>query len=646
MKHLSTAWLTTLLLLGGFSVWAQGLSRFDHRIVPPSPESAQLGVFGSVPPDLNTGAVQTTIPLLDVKSRQLSLALALNYHFTGLQVNEVAPWVGLGWTLSAGGVITRTIQGLPDESDHGYLDPQTWPFLAPLRSILPPAADLAFAPYANAGPQASADYALRNAAEKVAQGQWDSEPDTYNISTPIYSGKLYIDHTGNITCSPRADVRISGTPGSSWTITTGDGTQYVYSKVEYTQSDALNTAALVPTAWYLSTVMSADGTDQMDFEYAFITSPNPVPAATIVRQSFSEYAANYTACNSANSTWKSLPDILLGSAPSENIYSKTPYLKAIRTATMEVLFRSDSLRTDIAPVLDRPARRLTRITSRDLLTDQVKKQYDLTYSYFGPSPNAKERRLRLDAVQEVGKPSYVFTYNSSQPMPSRDSFARDHWGYYNGRSNSTLMPSFPPTLAAAYNHYAGANRTPNGQAAMLGALQRVQYPTGGATQFDYEPNSAPVDCNDLDNQFGGASLGTGGTLLVKATAFGGAVFNGEMEPFEKDYARAHSAISGSIDGNSPAVRVPQNVDAALIDAPNGFTLLNLAYRGKITKPSSNSSSFGCSVPIPNIGAYLYQVDTTASFPGYVALVTHPICKVDYLAGGQPNTFPPVCQPLA
>lgn len=32
-----------------------------------------------------------------------------------MKAGEVAPWTGLGWTLNAGGIITRVVRGLPDE---------------------------------------------------------------------------------------------------------------------------------------------------------------------------------------------------------------------------------------------------------------------------------------------------------------------------------------------------------------------------------------------------------------------------------------------------------------------------------------------------------------------------------------------------
>ena len=41
-------------------------------------------------------------------------------HASGVKVNELASSVGLGWALQGTGVISRVVEGSPDESTYGF----------------------------------------------------------------------------------------------------------------------------------------------------------------------------------------------------------------------------------------------------------------------------------------------------------------------------------------------------------------------------------------------------------------------------------------------------------------------------------------------------------------------------------------------
>jgi hypothetical protein len=60
-----------------------------------------------------TGDFTYNIPLLEVPGPEGSYPLSLSYH-SGIQPNEEASWVGLGWNLNPG-AITRNVNGYPDD---------------------------------------------------------------------------------------------------------------------------------------------------------------------------------------------------------------------------------------------------------------------------------------------------------------------------------------------------------------------------------------------------------------------------------------------------------------------------------------------------------------------------------------------------
>src|SRR5690606_29894801 len=63
--------------------------------------------------NLATGDLVYNIPLLEVPGPAGGYPLSLSYH-AGIQPNEEASWVGLGWTLNPG-AITRSVNGFADD---------------------------------------------------------------------------------------------------------------------------------------------------------------------------------------------------------------------------------------------------------------------------------------------------------------------------------------------------------------------------------------------------------------------------------------------------------------------------------------------------------------------------------------------------
>ncbi|HRO44820.1 MAG TPA: hypothetical protein PL085_18945, partial [Agriterribacter sp.] len=76
--------------------------------------------------NLQTGDFTYNIPLLEVPGPEGGYPLSLSYH-AGIQPNEDASWVGLGWTLNPG-AINRNVNGYPDDwynpqnNSHVYME--------------------------------------------------------------------------------------------------------------------------------------------------------------------------------------------------------------------------------------------------------------------------------------------------------------------------------------------------------------------------------------------------------------------------------------------------------------------------------------------------------------------------------------------
>jgi hypothetical protein len=92
-------------------------------LIPPTASS--LGEYANFQVNLYTGVLPVNIPLCILSGRGINLPINANYHAKGIRVGETASWIGLGWSLDAGGVITRSVRGLPDEEIGGYLETRT-----------------------------------------------------------------------------------------------------------------------------------------------------------------------------------------------------------------------------------------------------------------------------------------------------------------------------------------------------------------------------------------------------------------------------------------------------------------------------------------------------------------------------------------
>ena len=85
-------------------------------ITPPSPSAYELGKYGAVSVGMYTGTVQPNVPLLVYQTKNLKVPISLSYNSNGIKVDQMTSNVGLGWSLNAGGVITKITQGEPNNA--------------------------------------------------------------------------------------------------------------------------------------------------------------------------------------------------------------------------------------------------------------------------------------------------------------------------------------------------------------------------------------------------------------------------------------------------------------------------------------------------------------------------------------------------
>ncbi|MBC9933546.1 hypothetical protein ICL07_24370 [Chitinophaga qingshengii] len=188
------------------------------------------------------------------------------------------------------------------------------------------------------------------------------------------------------------------------------------------------------------------------------------------------------------------------------------------------------------------------------------KEVELIQSYFDTSENQPAdykkyaRRLKLDKIKFKGNDShtvnaYGFGYENGILPPYKEykgyevsNFAQDYWGYYNGNSAATsLLPNtyrdriamflwkrFSNISQSVLDQYSSRSfsRSVNPSAAKACMLNRIVYPTGGYTQFDFESNSTSYT-NDEQSL-------VGGQRIARITTFDSLGRNVQMKNYSYD----------------------------------------------------------------------------------------------------------------
>jgi hypothetical protein len=420
---------------------------YINTIIPPSPNASSLGVYGDYTADLYTGMPNINIPLVDMLYQDLSVSVSLSYHASGLRVDEIAPWVGLGWSLNGGGVITRTVRGGPDDNAiKGY-----WANSASIPTTVDQSTDWNF---------------LRNTFNR----NLDTEPDEYYYNVGGLSGR-FLFGAGQI-CYPipfnNVKIEYGNFDGATsvFKLTDGNGTIYYFKDKETTiMSDPDNTT--FTSAWYVSKMSSVQHNATITFEYEDFTH-----TVHSLRQETRFTSQQVNGACSGDYEQSSVTDATYFGKRLKKINSPLGYIQFVKQATA---------RTDLPA--DNALEHIYYYNADNIIL----KHYLLEYAY-------TSNRLMLNKVWEYSStgtfnPPYSFNYNTTS-LPGRLSYAQDHWGFYNGAtSNSSLFPMF-----SDYTYLPdGGDREPHTNYTKAQTLEKITYPTGGTTQFEYEGNTYGYD---------------------------------------------------------------------------------------------------------------------------------------------------------
>lgn len=500
-------YLTILILIFyGYAIAQNPEIKTDlPTILPPSPTVAALMKFEEVSISNYTGVPDISIPIYTCQSRspKIKVDLALSYHPANASANSIASDVGLGWSLFAGGTISRTVRGLPDEeysSGHAGIFHSAYNY---------------YNDYNGHWDDLINEDALHGNEyywDVTEKGNFDTEHDLWQFNFMGFSGRFFIqrDSIGTgLKIESLDDYRIkiinnydSAYKPTGFTVFDTEGYQYIFDVFEVTQNStaveeqfpdswpsSLSASKQYRSAFHLSKIYAPSGELLVEFLFNVGTIIESTRLST-------QTANDYDASQFSSSNWR---EIMLGYncfhefAPlKKGVYElsvvTTKKIQDINVIGVGRIHLNYGIgREDTNMLQPENAGYLEEVVVTDWNNSFVKK-FKLDYDY----STALDTRMVLRQMTEMdvaNNPNgqYHFIYKFNETNGQR--IGKDAWGYLN------LSPNWDSQDVTFSNEPTPGYSTSD-------VLQKIKYPTGGCAIFDFEANRysflGDVEVTDFD----------------------------------------------------------------------------------------------------------------------------------------------------
>ncbi len=583
--------LASLLFVSEFStqLFAQSTFKFYDDISLPQTDAWNFVRQGEVSPSMYTGTINLSVPIYEYKDKDFSIPIVATYSSNGNQPNQIAGILGPGWNLELGGCITIETNGIPDYGENvkhvqgfytvhknnpftSHQPSQWWRFMFNLLDN----------GSGTGAPQIV--WVPGNVPTNNHEGELDAQPDIFHFSVPGHSGKFHLGFHGDVIfydtpLNPNGyRLQIDTVPISNLpyhfskfykiTIITPDGYRYIFdgdpnqSNVDLAKSGERVIFDII-TSWHLTKIVAPNGREAV-FQYY---------SQRLNHTTFSPSSAVYSGGLTDNQYYFEDPIVPNIGGPDGTLHDGLVYRRETQTARLnQIIFSDGSMITLTYNVLDSSqgdqyketpaASQVKCYTNTVRLSDIYVSRADgesmnmvahASFSHERNTNGGQTNYLKSITVNGIG--TYSFQYNgwndASKPYPLQNTFSVDHWGYFNGKANSAYFPASSANQTTEEENISDDSRNPDPNYAVRGILEKITYPTGGYTTFEYEPHSystAVVRRHDssFDRNFAPRliqAFGTAGGLRIKKISSFLANGTPSMEK-TYDYSDANGNSSG------------------------------------------------------------------------------------------------------
>jgi YD repeat-containing protein len=453
-------------ILISFSIYSQNTPEFEiPNYAPKSPEAEAFLQYGNIPVNLSTGVPNISIPLYTIESKDFRIPLSLDYHSSGIKVDQEATWVGLGWNLTFGAQIVLNVKDDVDENNT-YLD------------AIPTAADLSFYdanPYSfNSGP-------INNMHLDESRIK-----DTYTFSSPTCSGQFYIRNfaQNDIVVFPPEAFKVDRTgtrKNLKFTITDKMGNKYIFNTSEKSVRQFTHNDDYL-SAWYVDEIKTPingniyfyysndGGVTEHSSNQKHEIKDECIACGCSAAGVLSNIGPVRTEGGDVTTSTIKIKEILFNNNKSKILFTRLP--------GRQDLINGNSLLNKLE----------VQQYNNSTLQFATVKGYRFEYDYFNATGSVDDKRLKLLKVVNLLDESdfHRFVY-SDITLPKKHSTSQDYFGYYNGRNNLNMIPEH--YFGSPYNATVGsADRTVSSYYSKAAILTELHYPTKGFSKFSYEGN--------------------------------------------------------------------------------------------------------------------------------------------------------------
>ncbi|MEQ8362973.1 MAG: hypothetical protein RH948_08900 [Cyclobacteriaceae bacterium] len=488
--------------------------------------------------DKFTGTGYVSVPLVEMAGVDLFHGVSLNYSTNGIKPDNPSGELGTGWSLMAGGVITRVVQDLPDdyynptESKVGWLHNNQSGQIGNF-SITGDGT------FTNCSDEA-VDYTVLN-------GISDTSPDVFYVNTNGLSGKFLFNNNDSIISSFNENVKIEYTLDSdpanqqitSFVITKDNGVKYYFTEREFTTEHAIvdsitvngttvadtvdnflryyknySTAVSYYSKWFLTSIENANSSI-ISFEYQPYEQDTLYTNLPVESYTYSSTSTGYAYLSRVRMESKvvsaQLSKIVSEYHELEFNFAEISFLSGVKTLKerkLASIVLSSAVSNEVIsrfqfdyfagqPSYDFKANR-TYLKSINSFRECITRP-PITFEYYGVKSLIGDRTFGTD---EQGNPIITSTtYYYRSALPYNKYYAGDFWGYLNSINTQSGPTQKYFVQSAGGNYFSnwydatdnfveleGKSGNSDPTLASAGLLKSIHTSEGGRHSILYEPN--------------------------------------------------------------------------------------------------------------------------------------------------------------